>query len=324
LAYHADNLALSGASTAPLDRRARLFREGLAHKAERWALGAAYALMPKRIGGLPALAKMCFDEALAPNFALPDPEQALAQPPGLAGIVHDLSLPVLLAAYRRGLYPWAHLGPLKWWSPPQRSVLMFKDFHLSNNVRRLMRSGRYTVTFDRDFEAVIAACAGRRQGRWHLTWITPQMMRLYAQAYDAGHVHSFEVWNERGELAGGGYGIGYGGGFTSESQFTTESNAARIGMTVLNWHLAKWGYRFNDGKLIGPLWTSMGFHEMPRAQFLARVAEAVRAPGKSGRWQVEDDIDTISRWRRGERPTSPLPVEHAVHERNMRDQLADA
>jgi leucyl/phenylalanyl-tRNA--protein transferase len=280
-----------------LDRRARLFREGLAHKAERWALGAAYALMPKRIGGLPALAKMCFDEALAPNFALPDPEQALAQPPGLAGIVHDLSLPVLLAAYRRGLYPWAHLGPLKWWSPPQRSVLMFKDFHLSNNVRRLMRSGRYTVTFDRDFEAVIAACAGRRQGRWHLTWITPRIMHAYAAAFDAGHAHSFEVWNSGGKLVAGGYGLATGAAFSGESQFTHEPNASKIGMTMLAWNLAHWGFAFFDGKLMGPLWQSLGCRDIPRNEYLKRLDGAVRLPGKAGRWQIEADPATVSRWQ---------------------------
>jgi leucyl/phenylalanyl-tRNA--protein transferase len=324
LSIHADPMTLSMAND-PADRRAALFRESALDVAERWTLAAMRSLKPSRLAAIPGFAKVYFEEFLAPNYALPDPERALDNPPGLAGLVHgELTLDRLLAAYRRGLYPLAHVAPLKWWSPPQRSALLFDDMHISKNLGKTMRQHRYSVTFDRDIERVIAACAGRRKGRWHLTWITPQMMRLYADAYDAGHVHSFEVWNERGELAGGGYGIGYGMGFTSESQFTVESNAARIGMTVLNWHLAKWGYRFNDGKLIGPLWTSMGFHEMPRREFLARVDDAVSAPGKLGRWQVEDDIDTISHWRRGERPTSPLLVEQPVRERNMRDQLADA
>ena len=297
MAYHTDHMPLSAATGA--DRRAALFRESLSEKAERWALAAAWALAPKRIGGLPNLARLCFHELLAPDYALPDPERALANPPGLAGIVHDLSLPTLLAAYRRGLYPLAHIAPLKWWSPPQRSVLFFKNFHMSNNLRRLMRQGRYSVTFDRDFDAVIAACAGRRQGRWHLTWITPRIMRVYAEAFDAGHAHSFEVWNEAGELVAGGYGIAIGAGFTAESQFTHESNASRVGVSVLNWHLANWGYRFNDGKLIGPLWENMGFRDVPRREFLALLSDAVVRPGKSGRWQVETDLDTVSRWQPG-------------------------
>ena len=279
------------------DRRSALFRESLGRKAARWALGTAWSLMPGRISGLPNLARLCFHELLAPDYALPDPERALDNPPGLAGIVHDLSLPTLLAAYRRGLYPLAHIAPLKWWSPPQRSVLLFKDFHISNNLARLMRQERYSVTFDRDFEAVIAACAGQRQGRWPLTWITPRIMHVYAEAYDAGFAHSFEVWNKAGALVAGGYGMAIGGSFTAESQFTHESNASRVGMTVLTWHLARWGYRFNDGKLLGPLWANMGFHNMPRRDYLTLLAKAINAPGKPGRWQVETDLETVSRWQ---------------------------
>src|SRR5690606_2469521 len=127
----------------------------------------------------------------------------------------------------------------------------------------LMRQHRYTVTFDRDFEGVIAACAGKREGRWHLTWITPQMMRVYAEAFDSGHAHSFEVWNEAGKLVAGGFGVAVGGAFVFDSQFTHEPNASKVGMSVLNWHLADWGFRFNDGKLTGPLWRSVGFKEIP-------------------------------------------------------------
>lgn len=295
MAFHADRLVLNRAEGA--DRRAALFRASLLDIAERWTLGLAWALSRKRIGGLPNLARLCFDEFLAPDYALPDPARALDQPPGLAGIVHDLTLPTLLAAYRRGLYPWAHIGPLKWWSPPQRSLLFFKDFHISNNLRRLMRQGRYTVTFDRDFEGVIAACAGRRAGRWHLTWITPRIMRAYAEAFDAGHAHSYEVWNRAGKLVAGGYGVVTGAVFSGESQFAHEPNASKLGLAVLNWHLAHWGFRFFDGKLIAPLWKNLGCRKIPRHDYLARLAEAVRLPGKSGRWQVETDLVTVSKWQ---------------------------
>jgi leucyl/phenylalanyl-tRNA--protein transferase len=290
-------MSLSAPTGAPAGRRSALFRESLAEKAERWALGTVYALTPKRIAGVPGLAKLCFDELLSPDYALPDPERALISPPGVCGIVHDFTLPTLLAAYRRGLYPWAHIAPLKWWSPPQRSVLAFKDFHLSNNLRRLMRQDRYTVTFDRDFEQVIAACAGHRQGRWHLTWITPRIMRAYAKAFDAGHVHTYEVWNKAGELVAGGYGLVTGGVFSGESQFAHEPNTSKIGLAVLYWHLAQWGFKFFDGKLIGPLWQSLGCREIPRADYLAQLAPAVRLSGKTGRWQVETDLDTVSRWK---------------------------
>lgn len=301
LAFHADRLSLPAPDAD--GSRTALFRESAFGTLERYALGTAWALAPSRIRGVPGLARMLLEELMAADYALPDPESALAAPAGLAGVVHDLSLPTMLAAYRRGLYPWAHIGPLKWWSPPARSVLFFRDAHISDNQRKLMRSGRYSVTFDRAFDRVIAACAGKRSGRWHLTWITPRVMRAYAEAFDAGYAHSFEVWNEAGELVAGGYGLAIGAAFFSESQFTHETNAGKIGMAALNFHLARWNYHFNDGKLIGPLWKTLGWREIPRREFLARLSDAVVAPGRSGRWQIEADPSQVSRWK-------PVEINH--------------
>ena len=297
LNYRADHATFSVPAPAASVRRAELFRESPSAMAERWALGLAWALSPKRIHGIPNLVRMCFDEFLAPNHALPDPDTARDRPAGLAGIVHDFKPATILEAYRRGLYPHAHVAPLKWWSPPQRSLLFFGETHLAKRLRRQMRQGQYKITFDRDFDAVVTACAGRRSGRWHLTWITPRVMRAYAELFDAGHVHTFEVWNEKGELAGGGYGVSVGGAFSTESQFSHEPNTSKIGFTVLNWHLARWDYAFNDGKLMTPTCQDMGFREIPRAEFLTRLAQAERRPGKSGRWQVEADLATIADWQ---------------------------
>lgn len=297
MAYETQRMSVPVAVSGPDARRAALFRESLLGAAERWALGTAWALMPSRIAGLPGLLRLSLREALAPDYALPDPERTLASPPGLAGIVHDLSAPALLAAYRRGLYPFAHIGPLKWWSPPERSVLFFNELHIAKRLRRQMRQGEYSVTFDRDFEAVIAGCAGHRAGRWHLTWITPKIMRAYAELFDMGHAHSFEVWNARGELVGGGYGVAAGASFVTESQFTHEPNSSKIGFTVLNWHLARWGFAFNDGKLMTPTCRDMGFREIPRGEFLGRLQEAGRGPARTGRWHVEADVAAVADWR---------------------------
>jgi leucyl/phenylalanyl-tRNA---protein transferase len=299
MAYETQHISFPAAPSGRSDRRAALFRESLPDMAERWALGCAWALMPSRIAGVPNLLRLYAREMLAPDYALPDPEHTLSSPPGLAGIVHDLSAPALLAAYRRGLYPFAHIGPLKWWSPPERSVLFFNELHIAKRLRRQMRQGQYTVTFDRDFEGVIAGCAGNRAGRWHLTWITPRIMRAYAELFDLGHAHSFEVWNDRSELVGGGYGVALGASFVTESQFSREPNTSKIGFTVLEWHLAHWGFAFNDGKLMTPTCRDMGFRDIPRGEFLSRLREAERAPGRPGRWQVEADVAAVADWQPG-------------------------
>ncbi len=280
-----------------LGRRDALFRETPLEVLERWALGTAWALKPPRYKALPALTRLWLTDLMAPDAALPDPEADLHD--GLAGIVHDLSVPTLAAATARGLYPFAHIGPAKWWSPAQRSLLLFGHAHLSKSLRRELRRAHYKVTFDRDFEGVIKACAARRPGKLHVTWITPRIMRAYAAAFDAGLAHSFEVWNEAGELVGGGYGLALGGMFVTESQFSRENNTSKIGFTVLNYHLAQWDYAFNDGKRMTPTTGEMGFREIPRADFLRRLDAAVRLPGKSGRWQVEFDAAAVAGWHPG-------------------------
>jgi leucyl/phenylalanyl-tRNA--protein transferase len=283
---------------APDDRRASLFRESALERLERWALGLAWPLKPQRIGGLPALARLWLSDLIAPDPGLPDPERTF-NAAGLCGIVHELSVPTLTRAYERGLFTFAHVGPLKWMSPPERCVLYFDETHIAKKLRRQMRQGRYSVTFDRDFEGVIHACAGRRDGKWHVTWITPRIMHTYAELFDDGVAHSFEVWNETGALVGGGYGVALGRVFFTESQFSREPNTSKIGFTALNWHLATWGYRLNDGKFPTPTILDMGFRTVRREKFLAELAANVRRDGKPGRWSVETDLANIAAWEPG-------------------------
>jgi leucyl/phenylalanyl-tRNA--protein transferase len=281
------------------ERRAARFGETVRDRMERWALGAVWALHPSRVGNVPALARLWAADLVRREEGLPDPDQAVNRA-GLVGLAHDISVPVLLRAYRNGMFTHAHVGPLKWYSLDERCVLFFNEFHIAKSLRRQMRKGQYRITFDRDFEGVIKACAGRREGKWHVTWITPQIMRAYAAMFDAGHVHSFEVWNTDGALVGGGYGVAIGRAFFTESQFSHESNTSKIGFTVLNWHLANWGYALNDGKWQTPTIANMGFRMIPRSEFRLRLAAATHDGGKAGRWQVETDLKTVADWQPGQ------------------------
>jgi leucyl/phenylalanyl-tRNA--protein transferase len=286
-------------------RRAALFRETWRERLERWLLGTAWALKPNRIDALPALARLWISDLVAPQRDLPDPEHTLHSN-GMCGMVRDLSPLTLVEAYKRGLFTFAHFGPLKWLSLPERCVLFYDELHVGKTVRRLLRQDRYRVTFDRDFEGVIKACAGRRDGKWHVTWITPRIMRAYAELYDAGFVHSFEVWNGESELVGGGYGVAIGRVFFTESQFSHESNTSKLGFTVLNWHLAKWGFLLNDGKWETPTIREMGFRLIPRTEFLRLLDRGTSDEGKFGRWQVEASPTGIAAWQaKGAPPTQP-------------------
>ncbi len=272
------------ADTAAL--RAALFTETPAETAQRVLLGTFWSLRPKRLGNLVPLAKLWLADLVNPSTDLP----ALGADPGrgeFAGMVRDLSVPTLLKAYARGLFPKGHFGPLKWMSPAERCVLFPGEFHMPKRLRRLMRQDKYNVTFDTEFERVMKACAAKRDGRWHVTWITPSIMSAYAALYDEGHAHSFEVWNEGGVLVGGGYGVAVGGVFFTESQFSLEPNTSKLGFSVLNWHLAKWGYVMNDGKRPTPTILDLGFRIIPRDEFLRCLVAGTALPGQPGRWTVE-------------------------------------
>lgn len=282
-------------SSGTTDKRTALFRETPLEACERWLLGTAWALRPKRIEALVPLARAYIAHLIGRSRGLPD-ASALGETCELAGIADDLSPPTLMQAYARGLFPHGHFGPVKWFSPVNRAVLRLNDFHISSRIRSKMRQGRYHITFDRDFEGVIKACAGRRQGRWHLTWITPRIMHAYAKLFDEGHVHSFEVWNQDGELVGGGYGVAIGCVFVIESQFFRESNASKIGFSVLAWHLAKWGFALCDNKWLTPTTAQMGFEEVPRADYL-RQLPALATALRPGRWEAEADSKVVAGWR---------------------------
>ncbi|MEA2858298.1 MAG: leucyl/phenylalanyl-tRNA---protein transferase [Methylobacteriaceae bacterium] len=264
-------------------RRAALFRESWPQSLRRQALAIAYALRPERIGDLPPMAALLVREALAPSAALPDPCAALAKPDGLCGVARDLSVATLVEGYASGLYPWCHARPVKWWAPRTRCVGDPRQILVGKPARRHARRGTFKFTFDRDFDAVIAACAGPRKGRVALTWITPKMMWAYAALHDAGLAHSYELWDEHGELVAGGYGVASGRVFVGESMFTRVSGAGAFGLAILHRHLAQWGFDLHDAKLPSPHLCSLGFTQMPREQYSPYLSRPLAA-SRPGHW----------------------------------------
>src|SRR5882724_806963 len=167
--------------------------------------------------------------------ALPDARRARDEPNGLLAAGGSLSPDWLLAAYRRGIFPWFSAGqPILWWSPDPRCVLDPAEFAASRSLRQSIRTRGYTTRIDSDFAAVIAACAAPRAGA-DGTWITASMRVAYLELYRLGHAHSVETWaGER--LVGGLYGVRIGGLFCGESMFSLERDASKVAFARLIEH----------------------------------------------------------------------------------------
>jgi len=271
-------------------------------------LGLAYPFHPRRIRDLPGLWYMVLRYSLVPNsrnHELAPVESALKRPDGLLAVGGPLSTGRLLAAYRNGIYPWCHVGPIKWWARSERMVLFLNEAHLSRTLRRTIRVGTYRITFDCAFPQVIRACAEPRPGKLPLTWISPKIMDAYTQLQAAGHAHSAEAWDSEGQLVGGLYGVAIGGIFFTESLFARKADASKVAFATLNRHLQAWGFRLNDCKAYTEHHASQGARLIKRSDFMRHLAELRDLPGPSSPWCVDDTLDVAS-WTPGDHNLSPL------------------
>lgn len=214
----------------------------------------------------------------------PDPSEALDDPDGLLAIGGDLSPDRLALAYRNGIFPWfSDDQPILWWSPNPRCVLFPREIHIARSLRRTLNRGHFTITADQSFARVIRLCA---QTRAEGTWITQDMIDSYSELHKRGVAHSIEVWNGKGELAGGMYGLGIGRCFFGESMFSLETNASRVLMVHLARQLEIWGYQLMDCQVESGHLLRMGARSIPRDKFLSILKASVDQPPDHKRWEI--------------------------------------
>jgi leucyl/phenylalanyl-tRNA--protein transferase len=216
-----------------------------------------------------------------PGVPLPDPSEALDDPPGLLAAGRDLGVARLLEAYAKGAFPWySDDQPVLWWSPDPRMVLLTAEFHLSRSLRQrcrqMHRAGAWTVTLDAAFDEVVAACAHTIRRGQAGTWITTEMRQAYGDLHRAGFAHSVEIWRQSPdgrELAGGLYGVAIGRMFFGESMFSREADASKAALGALVGALRRHGFPMIDCQQATPHLASLGAREIPRASFLELVRE---------------------------------------------------
>jgi leucyl/phenylalanyl-tRNA--protein transferase len=194
----------------------------------------------------------------------------------------DLTPELVLAAYARGLFPMAEKRDdphLYWVSPEKRGVIPLEGFHVPRRLARTLRSGRFTVTADRAFVAVMKGCAAPRAGRDE-TWINGEILRLYTALAAGGHAHSVECWLE-GRLAGGLYGVKLGAAFFGESMFSAERDASKVALVRLVEALRRGGFTLLDTQFLTAHLAGFGAVEVPRERYLTLLENAL---GREAFW----------------------------------------
>jgi leucyl/phenylalanyl-tRNA--protein transferase len=219
----------------------------------------------------------------------PDPERALSEPNGLLAAGGDLSQRRLLAAYRRGIFPWYSEGePILWWSPHPRAVLFPDELKISRSLRKTLKKQLFSVRLDHDFAAVIHACAAPRLGASG-TWITAELQQAYCQLHENGFAHSVECW-QAGELVGGLYGVAIGRVFFGESMFSRATDASKVALVYLTKQLKRWDFQLIDCQVSSAHLRSLGARDIPRSEFGSLLSRWTTSPPRPGPWRLDTDM----------------------------------
>lgn len=197
----------------------------------------------------------------------------------------------LLKAYESGYFPMgdnSQPGPIRWLSPDPRGIIPLTEdegLHLPRRLRERVRSGRFEVTTDESFSEVVKACAAPRPPPGEQTsWIDDRILAAYTIMHELGHAHSIEAWLGTGEsrrLVGGLYGVHIGAAFFAESKFHRAdlggTDASKVCLAHLITHLRRRGFLLLDVQLWNPHLDQFGCEEVPRALYMAKLGQAIRA-----------------------------------------------
>jgi len=195
----------------------------------------------------------------------------------------EITPEVLLKAYACGIFPMAESADdpaLYWIEPEKRGIIPLERFHLPARLARTVRSDRFTVTIDRDFDAVLDACAEPRAGRPR-TWINTRIRTLYRKLHERRHCHSVEAY-EGDTLAGGLYGVTLGRAFFGESMFHRRRDASKVALVHLVARLRAGGFKLLDTQFVTDHLKTFGAVEVPRRQYHKLLEAALAGDGDFG------------------------------------------
>ncbi|MGB7102870.1 MAG: leucyl/phenylalanyl-tRNA--protein transferase [Xanthobacteraceae bacterium] len=203
----------------------------------------------------------------------------------------DITPEVLLKAYACGIFPMAESAEdpaLYWIEPERRGILPLDRFHVPSRLARTVRSSRFSVVVDRDFDGVLDGCSEPMPGRTR-TWINTRIRSLYRKLYERGDCHTVEVY-EGDELVGGLYGVSLGRAFFGESMFHRARDASKVALVHLVARLKAGRYRLLDTQFVTEHLRTFGAVEVSRPAYHKLLDAALVGEGNFGALALDRPI----------------------------------
>ncbi|QFU16348.1 leucyl/phenylalanyl-tRNA--protein transferase [Microvirga thermotolerans] len=197
----------------------------------------------------------------------------------------EITPEILLRAYAAGIFPMAEDAndpSLFWVEPRERGIIPLDGFHIPKRLARTIRSDRFEIRTDRDFDAVIAGCAAPGPDR-EKTWISRRIRELYGELFDAGYCHTVEVY-DGDRLVGGLYGVRLRSAFFGESMFHVERDASKVALAYLVARLRRGGFTLLDTQFVTPHLAQFGAVEVPRRTYKQMLRAAMDIDAEWNVW----------------------------------------
>lgn len=215
------------------------------------------------------------------NYLFPDANISTKE--GVVAWGGDLNPNRVIAAYQKGIFPWFNEGDVPlWWSPDPRAILYPQEIKISRSLKKSIK--KFNITFDNDFSSVISMCKDVRIKNQEQTWILDETVKTFNELHRMDLAHSVEVYDEKGVLAGGLYGLCMGKVFCGESMFSVQRDASKVAFVALAKSLEKYDFLI-DCQIPNPHLLSLGVKAIKRDKFLKMFYSAIEKPSGFRSWK---------------------------------------
>ena len=193
---------------------------------------------------------------------------------GLLALGGKLETGTLVAAYKRGIFPWpfSRKDPVAWFCPDPRGVLDWKHFHIPRSLKKFIKKHSFEVRYNCNFDQIIERCAKIPRKNQTDTWITMEMLEAYNNLFKKQLAWCAGCYNED-VLLGGIYGVCIDGIISAESMFHEKTNASKICLVSVMRQLNSVGIDWIDTQMLTPVVASFGGGEISRCEFLQRLSQ---------------------------------------------------